>query len=490
MSKYLKLETVVVALFLISLALVALYEYCPKKVVVSGVGGEWFSQVETDIYRGGSSAGIDESTESELRYTYKLGDIDQHPYSVLIVSPQRSFKNKKLKQKIEKTGDKNLDWRDVRIEDQDLFNLDWLEKVRIVARVEGKEKETFRIHFRTRIDEAYDSSDEIPRSFTEGMFNLTDKNQEIVLSREQFKVPYWWLEQFKVNLAKHNQPSFSPLEWIEFLPGSRASNKQGTLVVESIEFEGHRYSRQAFYGFILCLWMGMAVGVIVKWMLKMAHEMRSLEAKAKRANIDFLTGLLNRHAVKDTSASFHSFEGNSEKSLSLVMFDIDHFKMLNDTYGHNYGDGVLKDVAAVVMDVTADESLTAIRWGGEEFLVISEDQDEPSASVLAHELRRRIEKETCVRCSFGVYELDGGESLVEGIGKADKALYASKWRGRNCVTRFSDCPDQLNRDMTQYSDGETKHAEVQTPRSDVPGLIAAGDALGGGCQNSPADIRI
>lgn len=484
-----KLETVVVGLFSISLLLVAAYELCPKVVTVDGVGDEWFTGVEVDSSIGGNSFGDDQSNESELRYIYQLGNAEIYPYSVLLLSPQREYKMEKLAEfEKQAKSDDEIDWRNVFIEEQKLFSLDWMERIKIVGRVEGKKKETFRIHFRSRIDTLYDPSDPIPRIFTGGVFNLTDENKEVTLRREQFHVPSWWLEQFEVDLDKHNRPTFDAVEWIEFLPGSQSSGDKATLVIDSIRFEGHHFSRTAFYGFILGLWMTMAVGVIVKRTLVMAREVRSLEAKAEKANIDFLTGLLNRHAVKDSIASLQTFQNDPEKSLALVMFDIDHFKLLNDTYGHNYGDGVLKDLARVILRMTKDKPLTAFRWGGEEFLIICEGTDEQSGAQFADELRQQIETSVCVTCSFGVYELSRGEPFIEAIGKADKALYASKWRGRNCITCFSDFPEQLNQDNAEACQ-DPRRSTVEKRQGNVAGLVAAGENIRTGKQASILNVK-
>jgi len=231
---------------------------------------------------------------------------------------------------------------------------------------------------------------------------------------------------------------FTPLDWIELSPGSMASGEKATLVIDSIKFQGHFFPSIAFYSSVLGVWMLAAVGVLIQRSYKFAREVQLLEFQVQKANVDFLTGLLNRNSVSETMDAFTNFTGSEDAQLSLVMFDIDNFKMLNDNYGHNYGDVVLSNVGRVVSTQTQHCKLTAVRWGGEEFLIFAEGHNVDQATELAELMRQSIQDSTSVTCSFGVYELCREDSMVVAIGRADKALYASKWLGRNRVSVFGD----------------------------------------------------
>lgn len=127
-------------------------------------------------------------------------------------------------------------------------------------------------------------------------------------------------------------------------------------------------------------------------------------------------------------------------SFSLIMFDIDHFKNVNDTYGHDIGDDVLIKLSAIVSKLTRDSD-TFARWGGEEFMILLPNASIEDAAIRAEEIRVAIETYSFnevkqITCSFGVtsYLVDEKESTF--TKRVDDALYDSKHKGRNRVTQL------------------------------------------------------
>ncbi len=124
------------------------------------------------------------------------------------------------------------------------------------------------------------------------------------------------------------------------------------------------------------------------------------------------------------------------RAVSLVALDIDHFKTVNDTYGHGAGDEVLKRVAGILLGRlrTVD---TVFRTGGEEFLVLLEDAPLEEAAVVADELRELISASgpLAVTASLGVAELRPKEEMEQWLRRADERLYRAKKTGRNQVVR-------------------------------------------------------
>ena len=123
-------------------------------------------------------------------------------------------------------------------------------------------------------------------------------------------------------------------------------------------------------------------------------------------------------------------------ALSVVMFDIDHFKKVNDTYGHLAGDRVLVKIADVVREELRSVDLLA-RYGGEEFMIVTPDIGRPQAVTLAERLRTLIaaakfDAVPQVTCSFGVYQFDN-DNMDSFIRHVDDLLYQAKEKGRNCV---------------------------------------------------------
>ena len=160
------------------------------------------------------------------------------------------------------------------------------------------------------------------------------------------------------------------------------------------------------------------------------------------AQHDRLTKLKNRIGFySDFSRKYMKYlEETSEKPLSMFICDIDKFKLVNDTYGHNAGDQVLEFAASLLMD-SCEEGENAYRWGGEEFIILMPDTTLEQAAAKAEKLRKTIEasdfpadgitiKKTM---SFGVHQFIKGKSIEDNVSIADGRLYTAKETGRNKV---------------------------------------------------------
>ncbi len=163
----------------------------------------------------------------------------------------------------------------------------------------------------------------------------------------------------------------------------------------------------------------------------------ALEALDRIAATDELTGVGNRRHF--LSQLERCLAQASDVSVCLVLFDIDHFKTVNDTYGHGVGDEVLRRVAAAVAGSIRDHDVIG-RIGGEEFALLLSAADESSAAVAAEHLRTKIadlrfddSPSVCVTASFGVALLQPGSSAPAALRAADEALYRAKRGGRNRV---------------------------------------------------------
>jgi two-component system cell cycle response regulator len=172
-------------------------------------------------------------------------------------------------------------------------------------------------------------------------------------------------------------------------------------------------------------------------------RMVALIAEARRlAATDSLTGLLNRRAFLEVIAKDRARGAKHVYPWSLLLLDVDHFKKVNDTWGHDAGDAVLVGVAKVLARI-ARKSDHVARWGGEEFVVALVRTADAGARIAAERVRRAISEEPFVlpngktiscTASIGLASASGGDpSLDELISRADKAMYAAKHRGRNRV---------------------------------------------------------
>ncbi|MBQ1463463.1 MAG: GGDEF domain-containing protein [Ruminococcus sp.] len=162
---------------------------------------------------------------------------------------------------------------------------------------------------------------------------------------------------------------------------------------------------------------------------------KSEEKLTEAAHVDRLTGLYNRHYMLKCLERLPS---GSNKSAIIAMSDIDNFKKINDTYGHNGGDEVLRVISEKMRTVC--KGCTVARWGGEEFLILSTEPMNGGKEMLEN-LRKSVAsepvsfegKEISVTLTIGVAVRGGGQSIDEWIQAADSKLYTGKNTGKNKV---------------------------------------------------------
>jgi diguanylate cyclase (GGDEF)-like protein len=188
---------------------------------------------------------------------------------------------------------------------------------------------------------------------------------------------------------------------------------------------------------------------------KQVNAIRALEREVARlkklAFTDELTGLYNRHGFREISSKLINEVIQSRKRLqkrrtfvikdfSIIVFDLDHFKKVNDTYGHDAGDKVLKAFGVIALDRVRDLDIVA-RWGGEEIVVGLVGASERDALKVAEGIRagfmekrfRLRRKNVQFTVSGGVASLTRAKDFPDLFKKADRALYAAKNAGRNTV---------------------------------------------------------
>ena len=181
--------------------------------------------------------------------------------------------------------------------------------------------------------------------------------------------------------------------------------------------------------------------------IAMRNELKRLNKNlVELSERDGLTKLYNRRTFDALAEKAWKQAARSRSPLSILILDIDYFKLFNDTYGHLRGDDCISAVAETVQaSVTRPVDIVA-RYGGEEFIVLLPDTDESGAYEVAERIRKNVEKlairhkqspmgkSVTVSVGGAVMQHTGGKHLLHQINSADKALYASKHAGRNCVT--------------------------------------------------------
>lgn len=167
--------------------------------------------------------------------------------------------------------------------------------------------------------------------------------------------------------------------------------------------------------------------------LKEANELIT-----RLAATDELTKLFNRRFFNDRLPTAISAARRHNYPLSIIMIDLDHFKAVNDSFGHSEGDNVLKTFADILREMIRAEDIPA-RWGGEEFIIILPLTNSDAAEAMAERIRVACETKSVsmhgMSASFGVAELKNGEDEDSLIRRADDAMYRAKKEGRNRVVR-------------------------------------------------------
>lgn len=175
------------------------------------------------------------------------------------------------------------------------------------------------------------------------------------------------------------------------------------------------------------------------------ERLRLLEKLREMAVKDPLTGIHNRMFLMEFLCKKLAMCKRRGEKLTIVMFDLDRFKQINDRYGHSVGDAVLKKFAEILRKHTRDEDIAA-RYGGEEFVLGLYGVDEATGLLVAERIREilentdfsRIAKGLKVTCSAGIATYpDHGEDLEELLAKADLAMYKAKMKGRNRVVIYN-----------------------------------------------------
>ncbi|MDY6451289.1 GGDEF domain-containing protein [Acinetobacter faecalis] len=241
---------------------------------------------------------------------------------------------------------------------------------------------------------------------------------------------------------------------VRFLPALIVS-----FTITIIGFVGVYYAIDgAFEQFVLYLLSYMPIlvfSLVMSWVstyksrsIFLHHKLDSFNRQTLEmmAHTDMLTGIDNRRYFERRAKKTISDHANNEQPISLLMLDIDHFKAINDTYGHDVGDEVLKKMSDVCKTVLRSNDLFA-RYGGEEFIALLPHTPQENAYLIAERLRQKIEKSPIIVQGYGpiYFTASIGVTLIDydkytfndAIKQADIALYVAKSAGRNLVMKAS-----------------------------------------------------
>ena len=269
------------------------------------------------------------------------------------------------------------------------------------------------------------------------------KAQRMTFVPEDFRVADWWLRKYRL-APQFGRLQFDNITSMIIETGSEAPLGPHAFQIRQIEVKTAIMSEAQWYSLLLGLWIMMIVvylGYRFGNLRRALRERRTLEALALReaqeaANHDHLTKILNRRGVTERFTDLR--KDRREAAVTVILIDVDHFKALNDSYGHDYGDQVLAEIAGVISRNVRGGDLVA-RWGGEEFVVVCAGIDRRGAQRVSEKIRECIESFDFGACgqitaSFGIHWSQASDAeLSQLVALADIALYAAKAGGRNCV---------------------------------------------------------
>ena len=283
-------------------------------------------------------------------------------------------------------------------------------------------------------------------------FVFVNNNDEIVLSSNSNLLP----REAAVSTDRIGVKSISDLSWYKSFAESTEGEEEPSLVVPSaygdllisqLRIESLNWSiylitplskRQNEVGKSFALYIG--VGLLFLFVLyNIVHRAVDYYADkmSRRFNYDPLTSLANRRYAN----LFFARHRKHHRATAVIMIDLDHFKQVNDNYGHNTGDIVLQSVADLLVKTVRGGDLV-VRWGGEEFIIIMPNIDLKEAETIGEECRRLIEENKVeiassfiqTTASLGIsYSRDLADNLTLMVEWADRAMYQAKQEGKNKV---------------------------------------------------------
>ncbi len=314
---------------------------------------------------------------------------------------------------------------------------------------------TVRLYMRSYDPAIYREDDETSLKFNELEFFPLEETYPAVFVPQEFRVASWWVAQNEINVHKA-RVDLSNVPLIEIQTGTNAPLGYGTMEIRGLCFKGKKIAWADLVTIIVAIWFVTFLIILIirffdysreraankKKREELEKNLRALEIEKseyeKSSKEDPLTGCLNRAGFSSVLMREQENLVKNGSPVSFVILDIDHFKDVNDTWGHNVGDEVLVNLTKLIQGKIRNTD-ALVRWGGEEFVILCGDTPIQNAQFLAEKLRHAIEttqliKQQVVTCSFGIAEMIAGEDPKRLFDRADKALYASKEGGRNRVT--------------------------------------------------------
>ncbi|HEY7774756.1 MAG TPA: GGDEF domain-containing protein [Marinagarivorans sp.] len=274
------------------------------------------------------------------------------------------------------------------------------------------------------------------------------RNQPIYIDFDEFTVADWWIDEFDIR-REHVKPTFDRVVEIVIDLPAEAANGEHHFELRGVTAVGDWVPEQWIYWAIITSWLVVLGLEAVQRYYSLARHNRQFQASLitleESNRRDPLTGAFNRRGLEQVIAN--AFDSGTAYGLAVLVFDIDHFKHVNDTYGHGFGDRVLVALSQTITTAIRSSDKFA-RWGGEEFVLLADSLTPDGAAAMANKLRLAIAaaplhtedgQQVEITVSIGVAVVsaeeatDRAKGFAEAFKRADAALYKAKAEGRNRV---------------------------------------------------------
>ncbi|MGJ8682103.1 GGDEF domain-containing protein [Paraglaciecola sp.] len=322
------------------------------------------------------------------------------------------------------------------------LDLSSFKQITLYGNTEGP-SEFFRLYLRNRNHEYYKFGETNTTKYNSAELPVAKLSNGEPLNLKDMTVADWWLSANKIS-PELSHPEFNDVVFIEIQNGTLFREGVQEFQLEKIELSGPIISQEQLYKILIIIWIVSILSLLLFRVIILNRTLKSNLAYQKElvsinkllnlenqkfedlAKTDQLTGLLNRLGIRDVLYEGLTSWKRNKKPFSFVLLDVDHFKKLNDTFGHDIGDLVLKSLAQLLSDNIRPSDYLA-RWGGEEFILVCPNTDLVQAKQIAELLRSKVEKMELaqtgpITTSFGVATM-ATPDLDVLFKSADKALY-------------------------------------------------------------------
>lgn len=333
------------------------------------------------------------------------------------------------------------------------FDFSKYETVALKMHITGNGSRRMRLFMRNYDGTQADPNDQLSWKQNELQFDPEDE-RETVISLSALNVASWWLTNNHIPVERASV-DVSSVPVVQLSTAGIREERSQQIAIDYVEFRGKWLTRGEVGLIVTTLWLCAGILFLIFDFQQKHHALAAAQSRQKQlealnraltvenervgslARQDPLTGALNRAGIRDLLWQESILDNARKRPLSLLCCDLDHFKRVNDSFGHDTGDQVLVEFVRLVRASVRQRDYI-VRWGGEEFFLFCPDTPLDAAVSLAKKLLETVAQGTWpnglrLTMSIGVATIAHGEDLTAFIQRTDAALYEAKNAGRNRV---------------------------------------------------------